>query len=372
MADSKQLQSVIFYGPPGTGKTTAAMILANAADKPLYKLNGVSASTTDIKKIADAAPDTGCVLYLDEIQYFNKRQQQSLLPYIESGAITMIASTTENPYHDIYDAILSRCLVLEFKRLTPEDIYGKLSSVCQTPDFVNIHIDTDALQFIAHIASGDVRRSLNLLELAAAQYPTEQITAQHIRSLLPTAQMAGFDMDGGSHYGYISAMQKSIRGSDPDAAVFWLAKLLEGGDVISPCRRLLVTACEDIGLACPDAITHTYACTQAAQILGMPEARKPLTQAVIYLALAPKSCSNEPPYDAASEDIKNGLGATIPRHLRTHCAPGYVWPHQYPEHWVNQQYLPDDLLGKTYYQPGDNPFEQQAHDYWQSVRKRRS
>lgn len=372
MADSHSLQSVIFYGPPGTGKTTAALILADSANKPLHKLNGVSAGTSDIKKVAESAPNTGCVLYLDEIQYLNKKQQQSLLPYVESGAVTLIASTTENPYHDVYDAILSRCLVLEFKRIAPEDIYQRLVRAVLSHKNGLDDIPTDVLNFIAQIASGDVRRAFNTLELVAAQFAgrLSNVTVQDVKGLLPSAQMAGFDMDGDSHYSYISALQKSIRGSDPDGAVFYLTKLLEGGDIVSPSRRLLVIACEDIGLAYPGAIEHTLACVRAAEMLGLPEAYKPLTQAAILLANAPKSNSNEPAYMAAQEDIKHGLGTTVPWYLRTSCAPGYLYPHQYPDHWVDQQYLPDDIADRRYYVPGDNPDEQQSAEYWDYIRRK--
>lgn len=370
MADARALQSTVFYGPPGTGKTTAALILAESAGKPLHKLNGVSASTKDIKAAADGAPDTGCVLYLDEIQYFNKRQQQTLLPYIESGTITLIASTTENPYHDVYDAILSRCLVVEFKRLTPDDIHMRLSDAMRSLGSPWDDIPDDVLRFVSQIASGDLRRAFNTTELVAAQFAGRlpNVTVDNVRALLPSAQMAGFDMAGDSHYGYISALQKSIRGSDPDAAVFWLSKLLEGSDIISPSRRMLVMACEDVGLAYPGAIQHTLACVRAAEMLGLPEAYKPLTQAAVLLATAPKSNSNEAAYMPAVADIKAGLGTTVPGHIASEHAPGYLYPHDYPDHWVDQQYLPDDLVGRRYYVPGDNPTERDAAAYWDYVR----
>ena len=370
MADNCTLQSTIFYGPPGTGKTTTALILAESAGKPLFKLNAVSAGAKDIKAIADDAPDGGCVLYLDEIQYFNKRQQQTLLPYIESGAITLIASTTENPYHDVYDAILSRCLVVEFRRLTPEDILKRLQTALRQHEPALAGIPTDTLRFVAQIASGDVRRAFNVVELIGAQFASRlaDVTPDDVRRLLPSAQMAAFDMADDAHYSYISALQKSIRGSDPDAAVFWLTKLLEGGDIISPSRRLLVIAYEDIGLAAPDVADHVLACVQAAETLGLPEAYKPLTQAVLLMALAPKSNSNEPAYMGAQEDIKAGLGATVPRYLRRACAPGYVYPHDFVNHWCPQQYLPDDLQGRHYYVPGDNPYEQGLAAYWDAVK----
>ena len=372
MADAKTLQSVIFYGPPGTGKTTAALILADAVDKPLHKLNAVSASTSDVKAIAKDAPPEGVVLYLDEIQYFNKKQQQSLLPYIESGAITLIASTTENPYHDVYDAILSRCAVLEFKPVPAEDVYHRLVNAVSGDDDGLGSICTDVLMFVAQISSGDLRRAFNTLELIASRFADglSDVTVDDVRALLPSAQTAGFDKDGDSHYKYVSALQKSIRGSDPDAAVFWLAKLLEGGDIISPSRRLMVIACEDVGLAAPGAVQHTYACVQAAHMLGLPEAYYPLTQAVVMLALAPKSNSIGKAFDAARQDIREGRGTVVPWHLTSERHPAYVYPHDCPDHWVDQQYLPDDLRMRRYYEPGDNPTERGAYDYWAYIRNK--
>lgn len=368
MADNKVSRSVIFYGPPGTGKTTAALILADKLGKPLFRLNAIDAQVTDIKKIASEADGNGVVVYLDEIQYFNKKQQQSLLPYTESGAITLIAATTENPYHGIYDALLSRCLVLEFKRPTPKQISSRLKKIAseQTP----IHgLPDDTCNVIANVTAGDARRAINLAEAACSlgTKPSD-VLPDDVLKLVPRANMAAFDTRGDAHYSYISALQKSIRGSDPDAAVFWLAKLLEGGDIVSPCRRLLVIACEDIGLAYPDAIVHTLACVEAAERLGLPEAYKPLTQAVLLLATAPKSNSNEPAWMAAQKDIREGRGATVPSHIASEYAPGYVYPHDYPNHWVRQEYLPSDLHGRKYYTPGDNPTEQQAAAYWDAVK----
>ena len=369
LADKKISQSVIFYGPPGTGKTTASLIFADALKKPLYKLNATNASISDIKKIIDKE-ENGAVLYIDEIQYFNKKQQQSLLPYVESGAITLIAATTENPYHSIYDALLSRCAVMEFKRPSASEILELLKAYEKEPNSAIANTPENVLKLIANIASGDVRRALTDLELITNLYDdNSKITEEDIRSIKPSASMAGFDMRGDNHYAYISALQKSIRGSDPDAAVFWLSKMLEGGDIISPCRRLPAICCEDIGLAYPEAITHTMACCKAAEVLGLPEAYKPLTQAVILLAIAPKSCTNEAAWMPARDDIKNGLGATVPRHLASEYAPGYLWAHQFPNHWVHQQYLPDDLLGRKYYEPGDNAFEQQFKNYWNSIKR---
>lgn len=365
MINQKTIQSVIFYGPPGTGKTTAALILSKSAAKPLYKLNAVSAGTQDIKAIVEKEKD-GCIIYLDEIQYFNKKQQQTLLPYIESGAITLIAATTENPYHNIYKALLSRCMILEFKALQADDIEKRLRQIVKAENIEN-RFEQNTLHFIAQTASGDARSALNTLELTCAQYPQGTISVENVKNLLPSVMAACFDQDGDSHYQYVSALQKSIRGSDPNAAVFYLAKLLEGGDILSPCRRLLVIAHEDIGLGNPNAAAFVMACVEAAQQLGMPEAAKPLTNAVIYLAISRKCSTAETTYNKVLEDIHAGKGMIIPPYLRQAHAHGYLYSHNYPNHWVPQQYLPDDCAGHIYYTPGDNPFEQEMARYWSNI-----
>lgn len=365
MINQKTIQSVIFYGPPGTGKTTAALILSKSAAKPLYKLNAVSAGTQDIKAIVEKEKD-GCIIYLDEIQYFNKKQQQTLLPYIESGAITLIAATTENPYHNIYKALLSRCMILEFKALQADDIENRLRQIVKAENIEN-RFEQNTLHFIAQTASGDARSALNTLELTCTQYSQGTISIENVKDLLPSVMAAGFDQDGDSHYQYVSALQKSIRGSDPNAAVFYLAKLLEGGDILSPCRRLLVIAHEDIGLGNPNAAAFVMACVEAAQQLGMPEAAKPLTNAVIYLAISRKCSTAETTYNKVLEDIHAGKGMIIPPYLRQAHAHGYLYPHNYPNHWVPQQYLPDDCAGHIYYTPGDNPFEQEMARYWANI-----
>lgn len=368
MLRNQTLTSCIFYGPPGCGKTTAANILSAQMQYPLTYLNATNASTADIKKAAaSGTTDTPILLYLDEIQYFNKKQQQCLLPYLESGILILIAATTDNPYYCCIDALLSRCNILEFKTLSTDDIHLKLNSII---DNEHRNIDFDATACIAEQAAGDMRRALNLLELVFQQIPeTESIHKPQVQALLPTARMSGFDMDGNTHFALISALQKSIRGSDPNAAIFYLARLLEGGDILSPCRRLMVIANEDIGLADPNAIPFTYACVEMAKQLGLPEANKPLTNAVLYLAIAKKASTCEDSYNAAADAVKKGKGREIPPYLHHACSKGYLYPHDYPNHWIPQQYLPNDIQTDTYYTPGDNLFEHQQAAYWNTIRQ---
>lgn len=368
---NQKLQSVIFYGPPGTGKTTTARILAVSSNHPIEQMNCIDASIKDIKTIAEKSdPQNPTVLYLDEIQYFNKKQQQSLLPLIENNQIILIASTTENPYYCCYKALLSRCIPIEFKPVANIHIYEYIRDKI-LPSVNRTNIDDAAVVTIANTASGDVRRALNLLELILNQYDdTHKITIDDVKKLIPNVNMGGFDTDSDTHYALISALQKSIRGSDPNAAVFYLARLLEGGDILSPCRRLLVIANEDIGLANPSAIAITYACVETAKELGMPEAAKPLTNAVILLATSPKANTAEATYNPAADDIKNGFGTVVPAYLQHACSPGYLYPHNYPNHWVEQQYLPDDLKTREYYKAGDNQFEQNAKKYWNWIKNR--
>lgn len=380
---SADIPNMIFYGPSGTGKTTVANICAQLTNKKLYKLNATNASTKDIKEIAANLESAECaggvLLYLDEIQNFNKKQQQSLLEYIEDGRITLIASTTENPYFYVYNAILSRCTVLQFKPVDADDIETALNRavgfLSKRYPQKKIIIDDGVLAHIATVAYGDVRKALTALDVCVKSR-LSMGDEVHITDEVVTAATgkSGFsaDKDGDSHYDCLSAFQKSIRGSDPDAGVHYLARLIESGDLISICRRLLVIASEDIGLAYPNAVTVTKSCVDAALQLGLPEARIPLSEAVIFLCCLPKSNSAICAIDAALADIRAGKGGEVPPHLKDgHYgganklgnAIGYKYPHDYPHSYVKQQYLPDKLNGKHYYKPGNNKHESGLKNY---------
>ncbi len=366
--------NMIFYGPPGTGKTTAANIIAKETDMTIHRLNATTASLADVKEvIADTKKlfgSNGVLLYLDEIQYFNKKQQQSLLEFLEDGRITLIASTTENPYIYVYNAIISRSAVLEFKSLDAEDIKPllvKALGVLNEENGTDKKIEAKALEFLAASGAGDARRALNMLE--NSYYVSDgDMTEEEIRAFAPKT-VGSFDAAGVVHYDMLSALQKSIRGSDPNAAIFYLAKILEGGDLIGACRRLQVIAAEDIGLAYPQAISIVRACVQSAFSLGMPEARIPLSDAAILLATAPKSNSAYLAYDAALADLNAGRGQNVPPHMRpSNNFDGYKYPHDFPNHYVAQQYLPDDLKDKKYYSYGENKNEQSAEQYWEKIK----
>ncbi|MBE7010085.1 MAG: replication-associated recombination protein A [Ruminococcaceae bacterium] len=390
LISSGNIPNMIFYGPSGTGKTTVANIAARLSGKTLYKLNATNASVQDIKAITaglgDMEAQDGVLLYLDEIQNFNKKQQQSLLEFIENGSVTLIASTTENPYFYIYNAILSRSTVFEFKPVEERDIEQALTralSILSEETGISISADEMALSHIAACSAGDVRKSLNSLELCAQSAPLSKDGTQHITLELAEqcTQKKAFrhDKDGDSHYDVISALQKSIRGSDPDAAVHYLARLLSGGDLLIACRRIMATAAEDIGLAYPQAITIVKSCVDCALQLGLPEARLPLTEAVLVLATAPKSNSVLTAIDAAMVDIAHSDTGDVPAHLKDAHYGGakklgrgltYQYPHDFPNHYVNQQYLPDTIKHKVYYIPGDNKNEQAARGYWETIKKR--
>ena len=377
--DAGHVNNMIFYGPPGVGKTTVANIIAKNSHLTLHKLNGTSASTDDIKSVikeVDSLLNTkGILLYLDEIQYLNKKQQQSLLEFVESGDITLIASTTENPYFYIYPALLSRCTVFEFKALQVDDIKEGLKRACE---HLGIKIDEAALNKVALASNGDMRKALNNLDfLYGALNNNKVISLELVDQMIDKANIV-YDRAEDKHFDTLSAFMKSLRGSDPDAAIFYLAKLLAGGDLIAACRRLLCSVTEDVGLAYPQIIPIVKACVDSALQLGLPEARLPLANAVILIATAPKSNSALLAVDEALHDIEIGKGNSVPRALQNTHFDGedaevkgqhYIYPHDYPNHYVKQQYLPDDLKKKKYYRYQDNKYEQNLKDYWDKIRK---
>ena len=404
IVESNNIPNLIFYGPSGVGKTTVANIIAKQCGKRLFYLNATIAGSADIKKVVSDIDSSECgiILYLDEIQYFNKKQQQILLSYIENGDITLIASTTENPFFYVYNAILSRSTVFEFKPLSNDDIVQMLkraikeleienSRVVKCDDTVveidrkfDIKSNDDVINKIARSAAGDARRALNTLELCFNQAKPgdaydKVITDEIVEQLLSTNSIR-YDREGDEHYDVISAYQKSMRGSDANAALHYLARLLLAGDLQSACRRLLVCASEDVGLAYPQIIPIVKAAVDTALQVGMPEARIPLADAVILVCNSPKSNSGETAIDAAISDVQRGLGRTIPRHLQNkHCdgvgneeqGQNYKYPHSYPNHWVEQQYLPDDLKNRQYYKPGDNLSEQKFAEGINKMNKRK-
>jgi len=387
--DAGRIPNMIFYGPSGVGKTTVANIIAKNSNMQLYRLNGTSSSISDIKMAIEDSKTllgiNGVLIYLDEIQYFNKKQQQSLLEVVESGEVTLIASTTENPYFYVYNALLSRCTVFEFKALDWTDVLSAVKravGILSAAENVEYDMDSDAEELIAKSAGGDVRRALNALDLLSVAVRAEDgkkhITAEQVKQVTEMSY-GRYDKGGDEHFDLASALMKSLRGSDPDAAVHYLARFLEAGDIITPSRRLLCSACEDIGLAHPQAIAVVNACVQAAEHLGLPEAYLPLTEAAIYLATLPKSNSVTMAYGAADADVKAGKGKGFPRSVQNvhydsaevaEKGQNYLYPHNYESHWVEQQYIPDDLKDRQYYVPGDNRTEQAAKAYWEKIKNK--
>lgn len=387
LIDSGNIPNMVFYGPSGTGKTTVANIIAKQTNRTLYKLNATTASTADIKEIV-AQLDTfmapnGVLLYLDEIQSFNKKQQQSLLEHIENGKITLIASTTENPYFYVFNAILSRSTVFEFKQISAS---AALQAVRRAVSFMEQRTaltavpEDGALEYIASSCGGDLRKAMNAVEvLFSAGIPQDGKLPLTLADAKEVTQKSALraDRDGDNYYDLLSALHKSIRGSDPDAACHYLARLLEARQMPSACRRLMCVAAEDVGLAYPQILPIVNACVDMALKLGMPEARLPLADAAVLMATSPKSNSAYLAIDAALDDVRKGKSGDFPRHLQNVHADtytmereqGYLYPHNYPNHWVKQQYLPDELVGAHYYEYGPNKLEQAAKQYWDSIKK---
>lgn len=391
LIESGEIPNLIFYGPSGVGKTTVASIIANKTQKALRRLNGTTASTQDIKdivaEIGSFTAPNGILLYLDEIQYFNKRQQQTLLEHIENGKITLIASTTENPYFYIYPAILSRSTVFEFKSLLPDEVVPAAERGFRflgEEYKVDIELEEGVCRRIAYGCGGDVRKALNSVEncfFAGGTKDGKKYISLETAGELTQKSAVRYDREGDEHYDIISAYQKSMRGSDPDAALHYLARLLEAGDLPSACRRLVVCACEDVGLAYPQIIPIVKSAVDIALMVGLPEARIPLADAVILVATAPKSNSGEAAIDAALGDVRNGSCGPVPRQLQNKHYDGeeaevkgqhYLYPHSFENSWVEQQYLPDKIKNRHYYEYGSNKNEQAFKAYWERIKGKRN
>lgn len=384
----KQIPNMIFYGPPGTGKTTLANLIAKSTNMLFRKLNCTTASTSDIKEVfsevGSFSAQNGILLYLDEIQYFNKKQQQTLLEFIENGDIKLIASTTENPFFCVYNAILSRSVAFEFKPVDKSDInlaVKRAFKFLENEENIRILVEDEVVSYISSVSAGDVRKAINFTEIcvltAEIKDNSKIVTLEAAKEISPFGALK-YDKSGDNHYDILSAFQKSMRGSDPDAAIHYLARLLCAGDLISACRRLLVCACEDVGLAYPQIVPIVKSCVDIAFEVGLPEARIPLAEAVILVSLSPKSNTSYLAINKAMEDVKNGNIGNIPRCLQNNHLDGadnnkkgqfYKYPHDYPQRWVKQQYLPEELKNIKYFEYGDNKVEKAFMEYWKKIKE---
>lgn len=369
--EQNKITNMVFYGPPGTGKTTLANILMDNCELSVFKLNATYSKTQDIRDITESLQGLNenktVVIFVDEIQNFNKKQQQLLLEYIEKGKVILIANTTENPYHHVYKSLLSRCIVVEFKSIEREDLKEGLKNILDKISYIEVNYSEETLDLIVSVSNGDLRRALNILGMLVEFYSENEVLNINRENIMnvSNSKIIEYDRNSDAHYDFLSAFQKSIRGSDPDAAIHYLARLVYAEDIDSICRRLMVIACEDIGLAYPQAITIVKACVDAAYMIGFPEARIPLAQATIMLAISPKSNSAYAALNLAMEDI-NKLNITeVPKYLRD---SRYKYPHDYENSYVDQIYLPEIIKDKKYYVPKDNKFEKNAEAFYDKIK----